>query len=190
VPVRHATHENARRGTLGRNIARRWERAISSGWRGPGAIFRLRARTMEPIQEIFAICSVDAIADRRCKPFTLLRVDHDGRTVPWQILILRWGRAFYGYVNRCPHQGTPLNFEANQFFDPTRNFLMCGKHGAQFDIKSGACMEGACQGQGLAPLQLITVDGDICVSGVRLVEEGGMLDIDPDDTMDIMIHPD
>jgi len=45
-------------------------------------------------------------------------------------------------------------------------------------------------GQSLAPLELVVSDGDICVAGVQLVEEGSPLDIDPDDTMDIMIHPD
>ena len=141
------------------------------------------------MQEIFAVCSVDAIANQRCKPFTLLRMD-EGKVVPWQIVIVRWGKSYHGYVNRCPHQGTPLNFEANQFFDPTRNFLMCGRHGAQFDIKSGACVEGPCRGQGLTPLQLIVDDGDVCVTGVHLVEQGSEQDIDPDDTMEIMIHPD
>jgi nitrite reductase/ring-hydroxylating ferredoxin subunit len=145
---------------------------------------------MNSVQEIFAICSVDAIADRRCMPFTLLRLDDDGRAVPWQIIILRWGKMFYGYVNRCPHQGSPLNFEANQFFDPTRRFLMCGRHGAHFDVKTGDCVEGPCAGQGLAPLELVVSDGDICIAGVQLVEEGSPQDIDPDDTMDIMIHPD
>ena len=145
---------------------------------------------MEPMHEIYAICSTDAIANQRCKPFTLLRMDDDGRTVPWQIVVVRWGRTFHGYVNRCPHLGTPLNFEANQFFDPTRNFLMCGRHGAQFDIKTGACVEGPCRGHGLLPLQLVIDDGDVCVTGVRLVEQGSEQDVDPDDTMEVMIHSD
>jgi nitrite reductase/ring-hydroxylating ferredoxin subunit len=145
---------------------------------------------MQSKPDIFSICSVDAIANQRCKPFTLLRTGNDGRTVPWQIIIVRWGKEFHGYVNRCPHQGNPLNFEADQFFDPNRNFLMCGRHGAQFDIKTGVCVEGPCRGQGLAPLQLFVDDGDVCVSGERLVEEGSVQDIDPEDTMDIMIHPD
>lgn len=140
--------------------------------------------------ELYAICPVDAIANQRCKPFTLLRSGEDGRPVPWQIIVVRWGREFHGYVNRCPHQGTPLNFEAGQFFDPNHRFLMCGRHGAQFDVKTGACVEGPCHGQVLAPIRLIVDDGDVCIAGVHLVEEGSEEDIDPDDTMEIMIHPD
>lgn len=144
---------------------------------------------LEPRPEIYAVCSVDAIPDQRCKPFTLLRLE-DGRAAPWQVIILRWGRKFFGYVNRCPHQGSPLNFEPNQLFDPSRRFLMCGRHGAQFDVKTGACIEGPCQGQILAPLQLVIDDGDICIAGVTLVEQGGEQDIDQDETMEIMIHSD
>lgn len=141
------------------------------------------------MREIFAICSADAVANQRCKPFTLLRMEN-GRTVPWQIIVVRWGKNFYGYVNRCPHQGTPLNFEANQFFDPTRTYLMCGRHAAQFDVKTGTCIEGPCRGQGLTPLELIVDDGDICVAGAHLVEAGSEQDVDPDETMEIMIQPD
>jgi nitrite reductase/ring-hydroxylating ferredoxin subunit len=141
-------------------------------------------------QEIFAICGVGDVLNQRCKPFVLLRKTEDGKTVPWQILVVRWGGTFYGYINRCPHQGTPLNFEANQFFDPNRQYLLCGKHGATFDIKTGICADGPCRGQSLAPVDLVVADGDICVAGVHLVEDGGIGDIDPDDTMDVMIHAD
>lgn len=144
---------------------------------------------MESRTEIYVICGVDEIPDQRCKPFTLLRLEN-GRPVPWQIVIVRWGRRVFGYVNRCPHQGSPLNFEANQFFDPARRYLMCGRHGAHFDIKTGACVEGPCQGQNLAPLHLVIDDGDICIAGVTLVEQNGEHDIDPDETMEIMVHPD
>lgn len=145
---------------------------------------------VEEMQDVFAICGVEAIANQRCKPFTLLRVDEDGMAVPWQIIVVRWGKTFHGYVNRCPHQGTPLNFEPNQFFDPARKFLMCGRHGAQFDVKTGSCVEGPCQGLRLAPIRLVIDDGDVCIAGVRVVEDGSQQDLDPDDTMDIMIHPD
>ena len=139
-------------------------------------------------QEVYAICSADAIANQRCKDFALLRIGEDGSAVPWQIIIVRWGQNFYGYVNRCPHQGSPLNFEKDQFFDSERRFLMCGKHGSLFDITTGICVEGPCHGQGLESVKVLVVDGDLCVAGVRLVDDDDT--VDPDETMEIMIHPD
>jgi hypothetical protein len=64
---------------------------------------------------------------------------------------------------------------------------MCGKHGALFDITTGICVDGPCRGDGLEPVKVVEVDGDICVTGVALVDDE---EPDPDDTMEIMIHPD
>jgi nitrite reductase/ring-hydroxylating ferredoxin subunit len=141
----------------------------------------------QSIQDVFAICEADSIPNFRCKAFTMLRHDATAGQVPWQILILHWGEAYYGYVNRCPHQKNPLNFEREQYFDSTRKFLMCGKHGALFDITTGKCVEGPCEGEGLEPIKLVLLDGDVCVAGVALVEDDSP---DEDETMEIMIHPD
>ncbi len=143
---------------------------------------------MDTNQEIFAICGADFIGHQRCKSFALWRIGEDGVPVPWQIVILRSGGDYYGYVNRCPHQKSPLNFERDQFFDPERRYLMCGKHGATFDIATGICVEGPCRGERLEKLDVAVLDGDVCLIGVKLVEDDGS--DDPDRTMDIMIHPD
>jgi len=132
------------------------------------------------LEDVFAICPVDFIPKQRCKAFTMVRQDDNLGQVPWNILIVRWGEAYYGYVNRCPHEKNPLNFEPDQFFDSMRKHLMCGKHGALFDIATGKCVEGPCEGQGLEPVKLVLLDGDVCVAGVRLVEDDSP---DEDETM-------
>jgi len=116
----------------------------------------------------YAICQVAAIPNRRCKGFHLLRVDPDGREHPWHILVVRWDRKLQGYVNRCPHQGLPLDWERNQFLDPDGARLLCGKHGALFDVNSGVCVDGPCKGEVLERVGLTVVDGDICVTGITL----------------------
>lgn len=138
-------------------------------------------------QEVYAICEEAFIPNQRCKSFVLAREGPNGEALPWQILVLRWGPDFYGYVNRCPHDKNPLNFEANQFFDNDRRFLLCGKHGALFDVTTGVCVEGPCRGDRLEPVSLLVLDGDVCVTGVRLMEDDGA---DSEDTMEVMIHPD
>jgi nitrite reductase/ring-hydroxylating ferredoxin subunit len=119
----------------------------------------------------YAVCGVGDIANRRGKGFHLLRRDADGAEKPWHILIVRWDRKLYGYVNLCPHQGVNLDWEREQFFDPNGTRLICGKHGALFEVTSGECIEGPCRNARLEPVRLSVLDGEVCVHGVELVEE-------------------
>ncbi len=119
----------------------------------------------------YAICSFNDIPSQKARSFHLLRVDEDGATKPFHIVVVRWGRQVFGYVNRCPHDGVNLDWEPNQFFDPNGIRLMCGKHGALFVLGTGACLEGPCKGRALTPVALQVLDNDICVTGVTLAEE-------------------
>jgi nitrite reductase/ring-hydroxylating ferredoxin subunit len=119
----------------------------------------------------YAICAEKDIPNRKCKAFSLLRVEEDGSERPWHILVVRWDKQVFGYVNRCPHEGVNLDWERNQFFDGTGKRLICGKHGSVFEVRTGKCVEGRCQGQSLEPVSVSIVDGDICVTGVTLAEE-------------------
>jgi len=118
----------------------------------------------------YAICGVGDIPNRRARAFSLLREGPDGRE-PFHIVLVRWDRKIHGYVNRCPHHGSPLDWERDQFFDGGGTKLMCGKHGATFTIDSGTCIAGPCAGRPLERLHLSILDGDICLLGVALVED-------------------
>ncbi len=119
----------------------------------------------------YAICGLNDIPNRRAKAFQLLRRAEHGGEKAFSILVVRWGDRAFGYINQCPHQGVNLDWERNQFLDPSGLRLMCGKHGALFEIGTGRCVDGPCQGQGLEPVSISVIDGDICVSGVELVED-------------------
>ena len=120
----------------------------------------------------YAICSLNDIANRRTKAFQLLRRAENGGERTFSIFVVRWGSQVFGYINRCPHGGVNLDWERNQFLDPSGLRLMCGKHGALFEIGTGRCVDGPCKGQGLEPISVCVVDGDICIQGVELVEDG------------------
>lgn len=125
---------------------------------------------MESRGYTYAICGENDIPLGRGKGFNLVRIDTDGTARVWSIVVVRWARAIYGYINCCPHQGVNLDWERNQFLDPNRTRLLCGKHGALFDIATGDCVDGPCRGARLEPVQISVIDGDICISGVTLVE--------------------
>jgi len=127
--------------------------------------------SMESDGCVYAICGAKDIRNRKVKGFHLLRVEADGSKRHLPILVARFGKQVFGYVNSCPHQGGQLDWEREQFLDPTGKRLICGKHGALFEIESGLCIDGPCQGRGLEPVAVSVVDGDICISGITLAED-------------------
>ncbi|QBR71992.1 (2Fe-2S)-binding protein [Beijerinckiaceae bacterium] len=143
--------------------------------------------------EVYVICAASNIEPGTAKAFSLFRVNDTGEHRPFPIVIVRKNaKEFFGYVNTCPHEGLWLNVGAGTFFDAERKFLKCGRHGAKFEIETGLCVDGPCKESSLQPISLAVVQGDVCLSGVELVEDDG--EPDPfeelDDTMEIMIHPD
>ncbi len=119
----------------------------------------------------YAICSMSDIPSQRAKGFHLARILEDGREVPFRIIVIRWGKQVFGYVNKCPHDGVNLDWERGQFLDSNGIRLLCGKHGALFELGTGMCVEGPCKGRSLTPVALQVIDNDICVLGVELAEE-------------------
>ncbi|WP_027584114.1 Rieske 2Fe-2S domain-containing protein [Bradyrhizobium sp. Ai1a-2] len=143
--------------------------------------------------DVFAVCHADAIERGGAKGFSLSRIDDSGESRLFPIVVVRtFGNDYIGYVNRCPHDGVWLNIGSGEFFSPDRSFLRCGRHGASFEIDSGFCIDGPCNGKALEPIALAVIGGDVCLCGVKLVEDRRLPDPfeDSDETMDIMIHPD
>jgi nitrite reductase/ring-hydroxylating ferredoxin subunit len=145
------------------------------------------------IREVYAVCGTEAIKPGGAKAFSLSRLAENGEPRPYSIVIVRPTPYQYrGYMNACPHAGVWLNVGTGEFFTPDRAFLRCGRHGAKFDIATGHCIEGPCEGARLISVDLVVCEGDVCLSGVKLVEDDrvpGDFDDEYDETMEIMIHP-
>lgn len=140
--------------------------------------------------ELFAICSTYEVDDGDARGFVLARLDEAGASTPWPIIVTRKGNGFYGFENACPHQGTRLDTLPGEFLDDDGNFLTCGKHRAQFDLDTGHCFIGPCQGKSLTPIPLVIDDGDICLTGIAMAEEDGLDVEDPNEVPEVMITAD
>jgi nitrite reductase/ring-hydroxylating ferredoxin subunit len=139
--------------------------------------------------EIFAICEVEDIPRGGARAFDLAEPDGAGGQKPFRIVIARNGRGdHFAYRNACPHQGVWLNVGSGTFFDDSGALLRCGRHGSTFDLASGLCLDGPCAGARLQRIEVAVVTGDVCISGVALVEEEPRA-WDDDETMDITITP-
>jgi nitrite reductase/ring-hydroxylating ferredoxin subunit len=125
----------------------------------------------QPTSIAYVVCAMNDIPSQKARGFKLVRLDDDGIERAFNLVIVRWGKQVFGYVNRCPHDGVNLDWERNQFLDSNGVRLQCGKHGALFELGTGMCIEGPCKGRALQPVHLEVLDGDICILGVRLAEE-------------------
>ena len=73
------------------------------------------------------------------------------------------------YWNRCPHLGTPLEWEEDRFLDPDGALIICSTHGALFEIEGGRCLAGPCKGKHLKAIPFILDNG------IVMVEESALL---------------
>ena len=65
------------------------------------------------------------------------------------------------YLNRCGHVPVELDWQANEFFDDSKLYLICATHGALYSPQDGRCLGGRCKGRGLTPLSVEERDGAI-----------------------------
>lgn len=80
--------------------------------------------------------------------------------------VIRHRGRVHAYLNRCAHVPVELDWQAGEFFDYARLYLLCATHGALYDPATGACLGGRCAGRGLVVLPVAERDGH-----VYLIEE-------------------
>ena len=82
--------------------------------------------------------------------------------------------AVLGYLNACPHVGTPLDLVPDQFLSEDGRHLVCATHGALFRIEDGFCVDGPGHGLHLTAVPvtveagLVTLPATACFgAGIR-----------------------
>ncbi len=114
------------------------------------------------------LCRLDDIEDGQAKGFTLGQGLEAGQELEArEIFVVREGARVFGYVNSCPHLGTPLDWQGDRFISLDNGLLMCATHGALFEIADGRCVAGPCKGQRLRGVS-VSLDRD----GRVVLDEG------------------
>ena len=110
--------------------------------------------------EPVVVCRLEELSDPGSRAFSV-------GTGEWPLrgFLARTGDDVFGYVNRCPHAGHPLNMQPDEFLSPDKALLMCHSHGAMFDIASGGCVQGPCVGAALVKLPIRIEDGLVLLDG-------------------------
>ena len=82
-----------------------------------------------------------------------------GESLP--AFVVRWREKPFAYINECAHQTTEFDWNAGDFFDESKLYLMCATHGAIYEPDSGLCVGGPCHGARLAPVKICERDGSV-----------------------------
>jgi len=77
---------------------------------------------------------------------------------------VRFNGRVFAYLNRCGHVPAELDWNAGEFFDRARLYLICATHGALYDPVTGACLSGRCSGRGLQALVVTERGGNVFLS--------------------------
>jgi nitrite reductase/ring-hydroxylating ferredoxin subunit len=100
------------------------------------------------------LCRLADLDDPGAKGMT---VEQDGKALA--VFVVRVGDRVFGYVNSCPHVGVPLDWDSGRFLDLERGHILCSSHFALFDMESGFCLRGPCQGGWLKAYPIVVHDG-------------------------------
>jgi len=78
--------------------------------------------------------------------------------------VVRKGPGFYAYQNLCKHLPVTLDLNDNSFFNHDKTLLQCQMHGALYEMESGLCVGGPCEGARLRPLPLQEADNQLIIT--------------------------
>ncbi len=79
------------------------------------------------------------------------------------LFAVRQGDAAFVYVNACPHVGAVLDVVPGRFVSADGTRILCGRHGAEFQVHDGLCVRGPCIGQSLEQIPVHIVNGALLV---------------------------
>lgn len=98
------------------------------------------------------LCRLDDLPDGHSRGFDPRASGRD------TIFIVRQGPSLHGWVNACPHHGTPMAWRKDAYLNAAADRIVCSAHGAQFEIDTGLCTLGPCLGESLTPVALTLHD--------------------------------
>ena len=84
-----------------------------------------------------------------------------GEDGPFYLMVFRRGDRLLAYHNSCPHQGRSLNFAPDRFLIGDDGLLVCAHHGAAFDLDTGDCTQGPCEGSSLRAIAISIRDDEV-----------------------------
>ena len=76
---------------------------------------------------------------------------------------IRFEGRVHAYVNQCAHIPVELDWNEGDFFNITKDYLICATHGAHYRPDSGYCVMGPCKGQHLRTIRVYEQDRQVVI---------------------------
>ena len=76
---------------------------------------------------------------------------------------VRFEGIVYAYVNKCAHVPVELDWNKGDFFNISKQYLICATHGAHYQPDSGYCVMGPCKGKWLQSLEVTEQENTITI---------------------------
>lgn len=106
------------------------------------------------------LCELDTLIDGHSKGFDPLKEGRDS------MFVVRRGDKIIAWRNSCPHYvQARMAWRKDEFLNADKSQIVCGAHGALFEIETGVCTLGPCLGQKLTPVNVEIRDGILWVVG-------------------------
>ena len=80
---------------------------------------------------------------------------------PMRAFVLRFVGRVVGYLNRCVHVPSEMDWQPGEFLDSRQEFILCATHGAAYEPSSGRCVAGPCGRGRLTMLHVEERDGGV-----------------------------
>jgi nitrite reductase/ring-hydroxylating ferredoxin subunit len=77
------------------------------------------------------------------------------------VLLTRCRGEIAAFRNRCPHAGYPLQHADGRVLVQQGRYIVCGAHGASYELRTGACAGGPCNGAALMRIAIVVKEGEI-----------------------------
>jgi nitrite reductase/ring-hydroxylating ferredoxin subunit len=106
------------------------------------------------VNDLLPLCNGrDLVEGGQAIPFD---VQYAGQTC--RAFAVRFKGQPHAYLNRCSHVAMELDWQPNQVFDDSGQWLLCASHGAAYRPDTGQCAGGPCRG-GLVKIALAEQGG-------------------------------
>lgn len=77
--------------------------------------------------------------------------------------VVRYNAQLHAYVNRCAHVAVELDWNAGDFFDVGKDYLICAVHGAHYRPADGYCVMGPCKGGALQKIAVFERNDEVLI---------------------------
>lgn len=112
------------------------------------------------------LCHIDELPQSGARGFDPRGAGRD------TLFVVRKGPLLRAWRNACPHiDGAPMAWKKDAYLSADGSSIMCYAHGATFDIATGVCLRGPCEGRALTPIPLVVEpDGRLRIDNILETE--------------------